>query len=98
MDIVYRRLKAHYKTEGKPEYRLPMSEFIADQSQRVTGVDALLSFPVVPGSVFLPLGLMLFGWGAERRLHWIVPNIGLFFIAAGMIGEFPAFVPARLLR
>ncbi|SCZ98456.1 BZ3500_MvSof-1268-A1-R1_Chr7-1g09150 [Microbotryum saponariae] len=36
----------------------------------------------------LPLGLLLYGWGAENRLHWIVPNIGLGFIAAGMISAF----------
>ncbi|SCV70992.1 BQ2448_3754 [Microbotryum intermedium] len=37
---------------------------------------------------FLPLGLLLYGWGAEHRLHWIVPNMGLALIAAGMISAF----------
>ncbi|KAM0746258.1 MFS general substrate transporter [Meredithblackwellia eburnea MCA 4105] len=43
---------------------------------------------MLPASLFLPLGLLLYGWGAERALHWIVPDIGLFLIAAGMIGVF----------
>ncbi|KAM0746254.1 MFS polyamine transporter [Meredithblackwellia eburnea MCA 4105] len=43
---------------------------------------------MLPGSIFLPLGLLLYGWGAQKKLHWIVPDIGLFLIAAGMIGVF----------
>ena len=27
------------------------------------------------GSVILPVGLLMAGWGAERRLHWIVVDI-----------------------
>lgn len=29
---------------------------------------------VFPASFLLPLGLLLYGWGAEKRLHWIVPG------------------------
>lgn len=43
---------------------------------------------MIPASVFLPFGLLLYGWGAQMRLHWIAPDIGLAFIAAGMIGNF----------
>jgi hypothetical protein len=67
LDVVYRKLKARYGGEGKPEYRLPM---------------------MIPASIFLPFGLLLYGWGAQHHLHWIIPDIGLAFIAGGMIGNF----------
>ncbi|GAA5870597.1 hypothetical protein JCM8547_002057 [Rhodosporidiobolus lusitaniae] len=41
-----------------------------------------LTFPAV---AILPLGLFLYGWGAERQFHWIVPDIGLFLVALAMI-------------
>ncbi|KAF7979418.1 hypothetical protein HWV62_42544 [Athelia sp. TMB] len=44
--------------------------------------------PMVPGSIFLPLGLLLFGWGATSHLPWIVLDIGLVFIGAGIILPF----------
>ncbi|GAA5874903.1 hypothetical protein JCM3774_006566 [Rhodotorula dairenensis] len=45
---------------------------------------------VFPASFILPVGLLLYGWGAEKRLHWIVPDIGLFFIGLSMILIFQA--------
>jgi MFS family permease len=38
---------------------------------------------VAPAIVLIPAGVLLFGWGAEYRLHWIVPNIGLALFSAG---------------
>jgi hypothetical protein len=29
MDVFYRRMKKHYNSDGKPEFRLPLSESIA---------------------------------------------------------------------
>lgn len=89
MDVVYRKLKARYGGEGKPEYRLPMSAPLTPMQHYSVSLTYSLA-TVLPGSICLPLGLLLYGWGAERHLHWIVPNIGLFFIAAGMIGELTA--------
>jgi hypothetical protein len=34
--------------------------------------------------------LLLYGWGAQKRLHWIVPDIGLFCIGLSMILIFQA--------
>ncbi|GAA6015567.1 hypothetical protein JCM8202_001036 [Rhodotorula sphaerocarpa] len=45
---------------------------------------------VFPASVLLPLGLLLYGWGAERHLHWIMPDIGLCLIGLSMILIFQA--------
>lgn len=38
-----------------------------------------------------PAGLLLYGWSAEYKVHWIVPIIGTMFISIGMIC---AFMPA----
>ncbi|KZP25450.1 MFS polyamine transporter [Athelia psychrophila] len=44
--------------------------------------------PMIPGTLFLPIGLLLFGWGATYHLPWIVLDIGLVFIGAGIILPF----------
>jgi len=31
---------------------------------------------LVPGAILVPMGLVWYGWAAEKRLHWIVPDIG----------------------
>ncbi|GAA5893051.1 MFS transporter [Sporobolomyces salmoneus] len=38
-----------------------------------------------PAAILLPLGLLLYGFAAERRLHWIVVDIGLFLISFAII-------------
>lgn len=43
---------------------------------------------LIPGSIFLPVGLLIYGYGAQSHAHWIVLDIGLFLIAAGMISAF----------
>ena len=40
---------------------------------------------MVPGSLLMPIGLFWYGWSAQAHVHWIVPNIGAFFIGAGVI-------------
>ncbi|KLO06430.1 MFS polyamine transporter [Schizopora paradoxa] len=41
-----------------------------------------------PGTFLMPVGLLMLGWGAEKHVHWIVPDIGIAFIGAGMILNF----------
>lgn len=42
--------------------------------------------PPLPFAVLcLPLGLLLYGWTAEFRIHWIVPIIGTVFIGMGQL-------------
>ncbi|GAA6004698.1 hypothetical protein JCM11491_002199 [Sporobolomyces phaffii] len=38
-----------------------------------------------PAAVLLPVGLLLYGWGAQHALHWIVVDIGLFLVSFAMI-------------
>jgi hypothetical protein len=30
---------------------------------------------MVPASLLIPCGILLYGWSAEARMHWIVPNV-----------------------
>lgn len=39
-------------------------------------------------STLVPIGLLIYGWGANARAHWIVPNIGAFLFAIGTIAAF----------
>ena len=43
---------------------------------------------MVPGSIFLPIGLLITGWTARADVHWIAPDIGMALIGAGMILNF----------
>jgi len=40
--------------------------------------------PMMFGTAFLPIGLFLAGWTTENRVHWIVPDIGIAFVGAGI--------------
>ncbi len=43
---------------------------------------------MVPGTFLLPIGLLITGWTARESIHWIVPDIGLVIVGAGMILNF----------
>ncbi|TDL17023.1 MFS polyamine transporter [Rickenella mellea] len=43
---------------------------------------------MVPGTIFLPVGLLMAGWSAQKVAPWIVCDIGIAFIGAGMILNF----------
>src|ERR1700760_319433 len=37
------------------------------------------------GASFIPIGIFVYGWTAQKKVHWIAPNIGAALFAAGMI-------------
>ena len=37
---------------------------------------------LLPGGILVPVGLFWYGWSAQARVHWIVPNIGVTFFCA----------------
>ncbi|KAJ7490621.1 MFS polyamine transporter [Mycena latifolia] len=45
---------------------------------------------MVPGTILLPAGLLMTGWGVQAHVHWIVPDIGITMIGAGLILNFQA--------
>lgn len=42
----------------------------------------------VPSALTLPLGLICYGWTAEKEQHWIAPMIGTGIMGFGMMGIF----------
>ncbi|GAP85972.2 putative major facilitator superfamily transporter [Rosellinia necatrix] len=43
---------------------------------------------MIPGAVLMPVGLIVYGWTAEYKTHWIFPNIGAFLFSAATIISF----------
>ncbi|KAF9472907.1 MFS polyamine transporter [Pholiota conissans] len=43
-----------------------------------------------PGTILLPFGLFLAGWSAQQKLHWILTDIGIASVGAGLILVFQA--------
>ncbi|CAI7598487.1 unnamed protein product [Penicillium glandicola] len=39
---------------------------------------------IFPGALLGPVGLFVYGWAAQNRLHWIVVDIGIFISMLGM--------------
>lgn len=40
--------------------------------------------PLVPGALLVPAGIVLYGWSAQYRVHWIVPVLGTALLGAGL--------------
>jgi MFS family permease len=40
------------------------------------------------GAVLLPTGFIIYGWGLQYKVHWIVPIIGSAFISLGVMYNF----------
>ncbi|KAF2488977.1 MFS general substrate transporter [Lophium mytilinum] len=40
---------------------------------------------ILPGALMTPIGLFWYGWSAQARVHWIMPNIGAAIFSAGII-------------
>ncbi|RDW69360.1 MFS multidrug transporter-like protein [Coleophoma cylindrospora] len=43
---------------------------------------------MIPGALLVPVGFFWYGWSAQAKLHWIMPNIGAAIFAAGTIVGF----------
>jgi multidrug resistance protein len=43
---------------------------------------------MIPGAFCVPVGLFWYGWSAEAKLHWIMPNIGVAIFGVGVITGF----------
>ncbi|KAH7396290.1 putative MFS multidrug transporter [Pyrenochaeta sp. MPI-SDFR-AT-0127] len=44
--------------------------------------------PLLISCVTIPIGLIWYGWTAQKRLHWILPLIGTGFVGVGQIATF----------
>ena len=39
---------------------------------------------LLPGALMLPIGLLWYGWSAQKHLHWIMPDIGAAIFGIGV--------------
>jgi predicted MFS family arabinose efflux permease len=51
----------------------------------ITPEDRLPLIITIPGSLAFPIGLFIYGWGIEKHLHWIVPQLGTAITGFGSI-------------
>ena len=42
-------------------------------------------FPLIPGSLFAPIGLFWYGWSAQKKMFWIMPIIGTGWVGFGLL-------------
>ncbi|KAJ4353792.1 uncharacterized protein N0V89_005522 [Didymosphaeria variabile] len=40
---------------------------------------------MVPGTLLFPVGLLIYGWAAQQRVHWIVVDIGAVLLGCGYL-------------
>lgn len=50
------------------------------------------------GALIVPFGLFLYGWTADKKVHWMVPIIGSGFVGAGMFAVFVSSLVSRWER
>jgi MFS family permease len=46
--------------------------------------------PMIPAAFLVPVGLFIYGWTAEKHVHWFVPIFGTSFVGFGVIATFMA--------
>jgi len=39
---------------------------------------------IIPGTIILPTGLLITGWAAQERVFWLVPDVGIALVGAGV--------------
>lgn len=44
--------------------------------------------PMFPGSLLIPVGLLIYGWTAEYKVHYIVPMFGTMLVGIGNLAVF----------
>ncbi|KAF8876577.1 MFS polyamine transporter [Infundibulicybe gibba] len=44
--------------------------------------------PMIPGTIFLPIGLLISGWAAQTHLPWIVTDLGMALVGVGIVLNF----------
>ena len=44
--------------------------------------------PLIPGSIFIPIGLFWYGWSVEKQIHWIMGILGTMWVGLGLLATF----------
>lgn len=84
---------AHIKKKAKEAGEMAQDE----ESGRRPSVGAVKPEYRLPplrlGAIFLPVGLFIYGWTAEYKVHWIVPIIGTAIMGVGNLIIFMVRIP-----
>lgn len=54
-------------------------------NQKPQPEDRLPLYMTLPGCLLIPVGFFIYGWGADYKVHWIVPQIGTVITSFGVI-------------
>jgi MFS family permease len=78
--------------------RYTLDRFVKHQQGKSRARPELRLVPMVAGGIAVPIGLLVYGWTAHMRFHWMLPIIGLaicgFSVATTMISSFSYLVDA----
>jgi len=66
-----------------------MDKLYKKLSKNGTFPEARMPYLAASGSI-LPLGLLLYGWTAQYKVYWLVPDIGLLLVGAGILAPLVA--------
>ena len=54
--------------------------------------------PMIPGSIFIPVGLFIYGWTVEKHTFWFLPILGTSLFGLGLISVFVRQTPSFSLK
>lgn len=70
LTVLPARTRGH-NGKGRPEFRL--RELFPNTTP--IGTQRNISASMVPGTVMLPIGILITGWATEAHVHWIAADI-----------------------
>jgi hypothetical protein len=77
MDRIYMFLKSRNGGIGRPEFRLRvyLSSFFSSNFRVLKPLILSTLANIVPGTLLVPMGLLLTGWTAQNHVFWLVPDV-----------------------
>lgn len=90
LDTIYKKLRARNGGVGTPEMRFVSCRHSSRSARRDPNRDLLLRMPLMMvTAAFVPIGLIIFGWTADKTVFWLVPDIGIAIFAFGTYVSVP---------
>ncbi|RAL06922.1 MFS transporter [Aspergillus homomorphus CBS 101889] len=68
----------------------PITRHLAAQSKEGVKKPEFRLALMIPMSLCLPIGLVWYGWSADKQVHWIMPIIGTGWVGVGVVAVFTA--------
>lgn len=84
LDSIYIRLRKKNNGVGTPEMRYVTCSLFLNNDDGDSFWFTLRRMPLMMlTSVFVPVGLIIYGWTADKHVFWLVPDIGIGIFAFG---------------